>query len=278
MKAVKKREQNLTAVALVGLGLLVGLLLLSTVGRPGELASDGTNGGNTGNPGQIQAGAAPVTSTVLTLPLPPPSCKKRCDDHLVGASLEKIGQHVQRYVQRQLNTHGVAPQVRLVRPVTRVDVEALGLGCLGEFGAIEEPPFMLVILKGEFSFESMPGANLAVNDSPVNYVAYVFDLWSAEAVYLTSSKTGATFRKALNDPTLPENPSGYIVCPTPLPYTKTVHYGELAPPVATSTVAAEPTIPADWIEPTRTAVATVIRSATPTLVSIPPPVPTGETR
>ncbi len=109
-------------------------------------------------------------------------------------------------------------------------MQQLGWGCLN-FASIEEPPLVLVILKGDIH-PRVPGSIVGNNDEfGVNYVALVFDLWSDVAVpsSIITSSDGSGFRKALNDPNLPPTSNGDapVVCPTAPP--KTLHYGDVAP-------------------------------------------------
>ncbi len=177
---------------------------------------------------------------------------------LVGASPEQVGEFAQQYVEAQHGTTKSKSQVLLARPIEGDELPALELGCPLSFAAIETPPLMLVILKGEFKLNT-PG--VAGTRTEANYLAYIFDLWSARPVYLRASKTGGHFRKALNDTTLPLETQGIaLACPTEVPYPKTLHYGDsvpgLTPPTASSSVTA---------------------LATPTIL-IPSPVPTSQIR
>jgi hypothetical protein len=118
---------------------------------------------------------------------------------------------------------GDPPQVMLSRLITPEDYQTLGLGCPPSQLIFEQPPLALVILKGDLRPVG-PGMEAAVD---VKYIAYVFDLWADAPTSEMWSVDGGAFRTALNDPTLPNESSGMpMVCPTPLPYKITQHYGE----------------------------------------------------
>lgn len=150
--------------------------------------------------------------------------------NLRGASPEQIGQYALEYVQHHLTVHGT-PQVLLARAIKPGDMPGLGLGCPISISSIEEPPLTLVILKGSFDLR---GTMLGRNSAGIeyNYVAYVFDQWSAGHMLFQASQTGSRFRTALNDPSLPlDESSASMVCPTEVPGKKTLHYGDVAPTV-----------------------------------------------
>ncbi|MEA2574716.1 MAG: hypothetical protein QOH93_2014 [Chloroflexia bacterium] len=190
--------------------------------------------------------------------------------NLKGASSEEVGSYAQEYAKVTGLVRSGTPTVLLSIPITREKYTALGLGCLPDFGTIEEPPLTLVILKGDLQFSR---ASILPNDSesllaPGGYAAYVFDMWAARPVALDGTLTGGSFRKALNDPTLPTNENWNPgVCPTPLPASKkTMHYGDVAPGLT-----APPPLPEDVTS--RLAPAT-----TSTPASAPPPIATETVR
>ncbi|MDQ2806642.1 MAG: hypothetical protein M3Z04_06960, partial [Chloroflexota bacterium] len=140
-------------------------------------------------------------------------------------------QMAQYAVKQALETHDSVsgtPTVLLSRRVTRAEVGEIGLGCMGAAGTIEDPPLMLVVLKGDFLIMS-PSLSVAPPKQS-HYVAYIFDLWAGIPTYVVSSADGKGFRKVLKDPSLPDYPAvESITCPTPQPYAKTLHYGDTAP-------------------------------------------------
>lgn len=151
---------------------------------------------------------------------------KRTD--LEHASPEVIGEVAKDHAQTHLRAQGTT-SVLLSRPITREQVANLGLGCLAEFASIEEPPLALVILKGDFTFQSMPGGGSS-RGARFPYVVYVIDLWSGAPVRLMNSISGGLVRKALNDPSLPfdeESTSQILNCPPRRP--GVVPYGAEVP-------------------------------------------------
>ncbi len=70
-------------------------------------------------------------------------------DVLTNASAEEVGQHALAQVRQDFVVRGGAPRVLLARRVTRDDLPALDLPHIPKV-VIEEPPLMLVIIKGDF--------------------------------------------------------------------------------------------------------------------------------
>jgi hypothetical protein len=189
---------------------------------------------------------------------------------LKGASPEEVGRFAQEYAKAAGLVRSGTPAVLLSIPITREKYTALGLGCLLDFGTIEEPPLTLVILKGDLQF---PNSSLLPNrdvhqQEPAAYAAYVFDMWSARPVALQGTLTGGSFRKALNDPTLPMNETwNPNACPTPIPSSKkTLHYGDVAPGFTTP-----PPLPQDITS-------NLGPPTTPAPGSVPPPIATETIR
>ena len=155
---------------------------------------------------------------------------------LVGATPDQIGQYAIEYAQHHLDTTGKM-QVMLSRPVTDEEWPALGLGCPPSKTTIEVPPQTLVILKGDFDVNRAMSGVGGGFPWHFKYIAYIFDQWSAQHISFIFSLNGGRFKLALNDPTLPsDNPdgdklAGRSICPTPLPYPRVLHYGEVAPPL-----------------------------------------------
>lgn len=182
----------------------------------------------------------PTTSTkeqYKPIKEPKPASDKRKGRDLVNVSAEEIGEYAKLFASQHLKAKG-DQEIRLVRNVTREQVAELGLGCVPDFSSIEQPPLVLVILKGEFDFDNaFPGAISAAPENEresgkKSYVAYLFDAWAAFPAAMYESQDGSRFKKALNDPTLPdpEHGSEAIVCPTPVPASqKKWHYGEEVP-------------------------------------------------
>lgn len=146
---------------------------------------------------------------------------------MTNASPEAVGQAAVDYTKDQFPGNG-NPQVLLVRSVTKQDLPALGLQRL-DFASVEDPPLMLVILKGDFGFGNHPGSSQTMSGMRFHYIGYVFDLWAGTPTLTMASPNGGEFRTALNDPTLPIVPTP-VQPPTPA-YTKQLHYGEVAPTV-----------------------------------------------
>lgn len=188
----------------------------------------------------------------------PPNPYRYGSNNLIDASPGEVAQFALDFVQATHQVRSGKPQVLLSRAVTGEDIMMLGLGCMPDSATIEEPPLVLVILKGDFS-PNMPGGGL----ESATYMAFAFDVWAAKPMSTWASRTGVGFRTALNDPTLPEGSAGLPnVCPTPAA-PATLHYGDTAP---------APTAPKG---PELVGISTPTVPPLPTpLLTIPMPVPT----
>ncbi len=124
---------------------------------------------------------------------------------LTSLSPEQVGQVAQDYTQAIGYLHSGESKVLLTRPVTRDDLPKLGLDSINFAG--QDPPLMLVILKGDFDTSSIPRMTVPSTPRRVSYIAYVFDLWAGEPALTITSPNGGVLRKALNDPTLPNDGS-----------------------------------------------------------------------
>lgn len=166
---------------------------------------------------------------------------------LAGKSPEQIGQYaVEHLVPLDLGSHGPV-EVLLARTVARDEVPQLGLGCLVNSIPIEEPPYVLLILRGNFDYVFKRPRNGPVGVQ-FNYAAMIIDVWSAEATVLLGSGNGGDFREALNDPSLPEPSTEYPrVCPTPIH--SNLPHGAVLPGVMFPTTLPEPTIVIPTIPP-----------------------------
>lgn len=230
---------SLITFGLLGVMLVVGGLLVwsasvrSTVrGNKSEIGSLGVSSGAS-TPGptqQVSASPSPTSQAVTELP-PPPTCHY-CAGNLVGKTADEIGQYALQYTQNNHIVRSGTPQILLSRPITREAYTALGLGCLPEFGVIEPPPLALVILKGDFDLNSFGGAHAPIRQDlgEIIYLGYVFDLWAGMPTSWQTTKSGGTFRTALNDPSLPDDGNEPSACPPGLPLSQaTLHYGDPAP-------------------------------------------------
>jgi hypothetical protein len=159
--------------------------------------------------------------------------------NLIGASPEQVAQFALQYVGNQVDTRGVTPQVLLSRPVKDEELPSLGFDCI-VFGTIEQPPLALVIMKGRF----FVGGSMGGGGGEFEYLAYIFDVWSAQAEVRDVSVNGSIFRTALNDPSLPTPEPMFSrapICETPGP--THYHYGDTVPgiPMPTATPGPSPT-------------------------------------
>lgn len=176
---------------------------------------------------------------------------------LVGASLDEVGQAARAYTCNHYRIMGDTPRVRLVRPITAAQLPSLGLSEV--YFAAEEPPLMLVILRGDFDLRGARGTERLDPSAwhwQVKYLAYVFDLRAGIPASIQTSPEGGAFRIALNDPNLPDDlpkrppssppASSPVQTLIPLPSQGTpsrqMPYGAVPPTIAPST-----TVPAQAV-------------------------------
>jgi hypothetical protein len=168
------------------------------------------------------------------------------DRTLVGASPKAIGERGVLIARSRFRTSG-NPVVLLSHPLTSsADLPPLGIDPPSFVCA--EPPLALVILRGNFDINgAFPGGRLAqtADRYPLtHFVAFVMDLRAGLPAVMEFGVTGGKFRRALNDPTLPEEPKADVntirqvgevpaVAVTPFPTTvATCAYGSIVPTAA----------------------------------------------
>jgi hypothetical protein len=125
---------------------------------------------------------------------------------LVSALPTEIGQAAIDHTLAQFSIMSGSPQVLLTRSITVKDLPSLGLPKIN-FAALE-PPLMLVILKGDFDISNLPGGGNIPKSNwhwRVGYIAYVMDLKAGLPTLTMGSPQGGIFRKALNNPNLPDD-------------------------------------------------------------------------
>jgi hypothetical protein len=209
--------------AVITLSLLFSALLLAACGSPAIGA------GGTPTP--------PVRTDGTPIPLGP--------NNLLGKTPAQIAAYAQTYVQNDARIVSGTPQVLLVRAINPDQGPALGIGCIPNHVTIEDPPLVLVILKGNFELH-LPGGR----PTDVQYIGYVFDVWAGGASVTRGSKNGGIFRAALNDPSLPPEYAGPPqICPTPDPDSRW-HYGASAPVPGTYVKSWEAVPTHPWRTPT----------------------------
>lgn len=160
--------------------------------------------------------------------------------HILGnASPKQVADYVEANMLTELGATGPVTRT-LVRPVARADMPKLGLDCLPDNPANEEPPYVLVILKGDFDFSGLPGRGRGreMRNERYEYAVVVIDVWSALPVMIMGSQKGGELRKALNDPSLPIVPNYFpSECPPwspgTLPHGAIIPSGDVGTPQPT---------------------------------------------
>ncbi|MBD2495183.1 hypothetical protein [Nostoc sp. FACHB-280] len=123
---------------------------------------------------------------------------------LISASDQEIRQAAVNYTLAhscQFKIISGTPEAIFNRPIKAAEIPATGFGDF-DFKE-EEPPMMLVVVKGNFdlsgsTFPSHPRRS-------TKYTAYIFDLKAGTPIFAAVGLSGKYFRDALNDPTLPDD-------------------------------------------------------------------------
>lgn len=188
----------------------------------------------------------PITYTVVYQGTPVEVINRRYI--LAGKSVEQIADYsAEKFAPWYLGSQDPV-QIRLARSVSRDELPQLGLGCLPSNMGREEPPYVLVILEGNFDLSSgVPTTAASSPGSMYHFASMVVDVWAGDVTSLKASANGAVFRTILNDPSLPEATPGPIgSCPTAIPGNYphgAVMSGEVfptSPPGPTTTMAPMP--------------------------------------
>lgn len=162
---------------------------------------------------------------------------------LVGATDSQVSQYALEYVEATFEVKA-EPKVILAKSVTNDDLSKMELTPI-YVASIEQPPLKLVIIKGNFGLGHVLGGGMmsdaARSNFRIGYIELVFDVWSGIPASTVTSPNGGSFRKALNDPTLPDDypSSGPLaeknISSVPIviqPTARTSHYKDVAPTVA----------------------------------------------
>ncbi len=128
---------------------------------------------------------------------------------------EEMGDYAIEYTRARFQILSGTPEVLVSRQVTSIELRALGLDA-PDF-VCEEPPLTLVILKGDFDANNMPGIGKLMDTSSarVSYIAYVFDMLSGIPTAILTADTPSDFALALNDPTIPTSTPQHTLIPDP---------------------------------------------------------------
>ncbi len=192
------------------LAMLVTIAACNTAAQP-----DASSAAVQNNSSGVSSAALPAPMETVTNAVPSPT-QIPPRKPLGAASPEGVGQAAIAFAYEERRVLSGTPQVLLARPITLEELGNLGLGW-SSFGSIEQPPLMLVILKGDFSKAISFGGFqrsepcLLIKDQPsscpepehYHYIGYVYDLWAGMPTIYMQSKSGGIFKQALNDPSLP---------------------------------------------------------------------------
>jgi hypothetical protein len=124
---------------------------------------------------------------------------------LVGASSNEVAQIALKYTNAQYKSLSGSPTVILTRSITTKELPSLGLPEV--HFSNQEPPLMMVIVKGDFDVSNIRGGGEIPKSNwhwRVGYIAYLMDLNAGFPSGVFTSPTGGRFRKVLNDPNLPD--------------------------------------------------------------------------
>jgi hypothetical protein len=219
-----------------------------------------------------------------------PTLPTHVSSSLINVSADDVGFRALDYTRHTFIALQ-EPRVVLARRVVAAELPSLGFESLAFL--TEEPPLMLVIVRGDFDITRGTLGTSKLDPTNwhwrVSHIAYVYDLLAGMPILTLTSPRGSLFRRALNDPTLPEDtlPNGSPV-PTPrgrpslpdarpsTPAVRGLSYGAVAPPVepGSSGMSSSPYGgPTRLITstPTLTPTVVVLSKATPTPGSTFPP-------
>jgi len=137
----------------------------------------------------------------------------------LGATPAQASQYTIDWARRFHQIHSGTPQVLLARSATTEELPGLGLDCIAPAGEYDKIPLIMVILKGDFDFNQLSVVGSSYKDVANSYVLYLVDLKDAGPIYARGSLQGGLFRKALSDPSLPEDYPGQSrdLAATPFP-------------------------------------------------------------
>lgn len=159
---------------------------------------------------------------------------------LTDAPTEEIKQAVLRYTHNRFQVLSDQVTILLVRPVKAAELSALGLPDMA-FPPEQEPPLMLVVIKGDFDVQNLSRAGFISEPFLVGYIAYVLDLRAGGPIITSVSRDGSRFKKLLNDPSLPDpvvptidparGPEAGVAAQAPLLPAKHMPYGVPEPTI-----------------------------------------------
>ena len=157
--------------------------------------------------------------------------------NLTQLSPQQVAQVALDYTNASGYVQNGTPQILLARSIQNAELPQLDRDSV-PVSTIEAPPLVLVILKGDFVVNT-PRGIASDGPRPAQYIGYVYDLWAGEPTLMITAPHGGIFRKALHDPSLPDDnpaapPQAHLGTPTlgngALTHTApTLHYGAVAP-------------------------------------------------
>ena len=149
---------------------------------------------------------------------------------LTNASEAQVGQVALNLVRQDFDIRSGTPQIVLTRSIVRDNLPKLNLPSIPRT-TIEEPPLMLVVIKGDFGSSHLPSIVTGQTDQVFKYIGYIFDLWAGAPTLTMADPDGGEFRTVLGDLTLPTVTTPLspqpVKSPAPLQ-----HYGDVAPTAA----------------------------------------------
>lgn len=125
---------------------------------------------------------------------------------LTSASEQEVKQAAVNYTQAHSSQFKIlsgTPEAIFARPIKAAELPSTGLGEINFMG--EEPPLMLVVVKGDFDTTGFIPRRFQTSNPPssTKYIAYVFDLQAGTPTLTATGLTGEYFRNELKDSTIP---------------------------------------------------------------------------
>lgn len=121
----------------------------------------------------------------------------------VDSTDEEVAQEAIRYTEERFPNEGDKVKVAYLQRIKLEELTGLGLPQTYDC-VIDPPPYVLVVLKGNFDIKNMRGMDKS-KTLRVKYVGYVYDLRAgAPRMEMTDPDGSRFFRRLLKDPSIPE--------------------------------------------------------------------------
>ena len=210
------------------IALIVVLTVLVGCGSS-DVASSGNSSPAIIIPSPAETGTDPTAATPVLVGTPGALSGTFVARPLTNASLDEIKAVAMDFLLKNFGTNHETPSIVFAQFVTQEDLDNMEIDA-PNFSSIETPPLAMVIFKGDLTPVRMLRA--AAPGTPLprgHYAALIFELWCGCATSVSVSPDGSMFKKALNDPSIPERKLPFVKMKRLGPEEKNVHYGGMMP-------------------------------------------------